>query len=916
MSQQTSKPWSHKQQCYKAWRPIGVTCSLIISSGFYTGVSTAGFDTPKNASRSAIAAMVALSNVTGNGTVAGAKGGHAPINSVHKNGSHTSNPLLNLTGKNSPNKQKQNPQQLIKLDSSHPSNPRNSSSYRSKNSREPAPSKPHPRSRRQVAKPTAPIPLSSPQDFTALNCSQNYQQTATIRFPSEGATPFPACNSSNPFTGQYKSSSFGLENLHINKPGRASIFGDVSGADIQVNLFNVSIQGTGTSGAVASVAFGKASHISMSGEQISVEGSDSYEDVGGGAGFGGVGFALDQTECEINARSSGDFSHTGAGIGQPTGSITQTRINATVRTSGTSSDTAVGAGRALWRASLTQKGINGRVQSVGPFSDAGGGFGEVIGRGHTLRQTAVNLQVNATQGAYGSAFGLLGQDSDIKLWLYSGDAGGIPVCGAIRSNGQVNGFVDTAGYNAVATKCLGTAGDFRILNSTQREDWYTIHGTLCTPGKKRNGSCHSPHEQLLTLASGGGGTNGGAVYLVSEQRYPFRNSSDNQGLVHIVRLQREGNGSGNSTTLTLDQTFGVNGLVLLHAPTTPENRTLLRGLPVSQQTNGTHLTSLYALPSLSVNTSSTNSSSNSIAANSTAPTGVALVRFPLSVWNNRGVDIETYPDLPGRPFLLEQDDGTGERVWMWEQRPGPAPVNRLTRNQLTGGRFTEEQAFDLGMTAFPGHKIIAVNKDNHYVYVARRNDSDLQLERYELATGELDGWEGSGQLPSGTAGGQYALSISKQPVNGSYEQIRLDLHPLETASVPGSSEATGLRVLVPEYGGDAELTFFTPERIVADRFVMPAAGTGSSATPQSNTTPHSTTAPGNSAGAIAGGVAAATTFIGGEVACAIGCGCAYKHRNAIKKRWQHWRKSSQTWKPQRAAAQEDRFEILQETYDD
>ena len=126
--------------------------------------------------------------------------------------------------------------------------------------------------------------------------------------------------------------------------------------------------------------------------------------------------------------------------------------------------------------------------------------------------------------------------------------------------------------------------------------------------------------------------------------------------------------------------------------------------------------------------------------------------------------------------------------WMWEKTSGQASVNRLVRNQLTDGSFTEEQTFDLDMTAFPNHNIIAVNKDKDYVYVARRNITDLQLERYDLATGELDGWEGSAQLPSGTANGQYALSISTQPVNSSYSQIRLDLHPLETATVTGSGQ--------------------------------------------------------------------------------------------------------------------------------
>ena len=85
--------------------------------------------------------------------------------------------------------------------------------------------------------------------------------------------------------------------------------------------------------------------------------------------------------------------------------------------------------------------------------------------------------------------------------------------------------------------------------------------------------------------------------------------------------------------------------------------------------------------------------------------------------------------------------------------------------------------------------------------------------------------------------------ISTQPVNSSYSQIRLDLHPLETATVTGSGQPTALRVQVPEFGGDAELTFFTPERIVADRFIMPTASTSTSAaTPQpiptKNTTSH------------------------------------------------------------------------------
>ena len=248
-------------------------------------------------------------------------------------------------------------------------------------------------------------------------------------------------------------------------------------------------------------------------------------------------------------------------------------------------------------------------------------------------------------------------------------------------------------------------------------------------------------------------------------------------------------------------------------------------------------------------------------------------------------------------------------------------MNRLIRNQLTEGRFTEEQAFDLDITAFPGFNIIAVNKDKDYVYVARRNDSDLQLERYDLTTGYLDGWVGSAQLPSGTANGQYALSISTQPVNSSYSQIRLDLHPLDTATVTGSGQPTALRVQLSEFGGDAELSFFTPERIVADRFIMPTASTSASGTSTSAATPQPTpTTPpigsyraGDVAGAFFGGVAATTAAAAG---CGIAGGCAYKHRNVIKKKWKHRHKNTPHWKQEQATAEQGRLAMQQGTNND
>ncbi len=611
--------------------------------------------------------------------------------------------------------------------------------------------------------------------------------------------------------------------------------------------------------------------------------------VGGGVGFGGGRSTLLQSESDISVTTStGPNNHisnwcTGAGAGCSNRfSLSQTDVNAKVSASGAFGSAGIGVGEGF-QTSVTQKGVNGSVKTTGWVAHAGGGFGSAIGWDNSLSQTAVNFEIGRASSGYGSAFGYLGAASriDIRLWLYSGDARGIPVCGAIDGYAWISGFADTAAYNADATTCLGTAGGFQILNSTGGDDWRTIHETLCKPDVKRDTSCHSPHEQLLTMASGGEDS----VYLVSEQRYPYRKTSDNLGLVRIVRLQREGNGSGNSTTLVHDNTFGEHGSVLLNASTNQENRTLLRGLPVSQRVSDTHLTSLYALPP-----SFTNTSSNASSSKNTVQTGVALVRFPLTEGNT--VEIETYPQLPGRPYFLEQNE-TSERVWMWEQTSGQNPVNRLTRNQLIDGSFIEEQIFDLNMTEFPDHKIIAVNKDNEYVYVARRNDSDLTLEGYELTTGELDNWEKSVNLLSGTEDGQYALSISTHQVNSGYSQKRFDFYPLETALVPGSDNATGLRVLVPEYGGEAELTFFTPERIVADRFATPDPST-------------------IIGGAVAGGVAL-TGAVAGTIA-----GAAYKCKDKMKKRERKKREALNAryrkrpgWKKDQEAAQQEKFEMQQ-----
>ena len=165
-------------------------------------------------------------------------------------------------------------------------------------------------------------------------------------------------------------------------------------------------------------------------------------------------------------------------------------------------------------------------------------------------------------------------------------------------------------------------------------------------------------------------------------------------------------------------------------------------------------------------------------------------------------------------------------------------------------------------------------------------------------------------------------------VNSSYSQIRLDLHPLDTATVTGSGQPTALRVQLSEFGGDAELTLFTPERIVADRFIMPTESTStlgmsststlgtstSAATPQPTpTTPPIGSCRGDVAGAFFGGVAATTAVAAG---CGIAGGCAYKHRKAIQKKWKHRHKNAPHWKQEQVAAEQGRLAMQQGTNND
>ena len=147
----------------------------MITSGFYSSASTAGFDTAKNASMTPIVAMVALSNASGNGTAVGAKGGYKPINGTHGNGTYLAS--IHAPGKNTSGIARQRHKKTGLFNPNHPSAPGNSSSERSRNSRESAFGQSTSRRRRQA------------EPGTFVGCSPrfatSYQQKATIDFSHE-----------------------------------------------------------------------------------------------------------------------------------------------------------------------------------------------------------------------------------------------------------------------------------------------------------------------------------------------------------------------------------------------------------------------------------------------------------------------------------------------------------------------------------------------------------------------------------------------------------------------------------------------------------------------------------------------------------------------------------------------------------
>ncbi len=214
---------------------IGVACLFSICSGLYSDLSTAGFNNTANRGATNLTAMIALTNATGNGSATGAKGGYAQIN-----GTHAATSSKNISGRGIPDTRKPRQKTLSLLNPGHPSGPGNSSSSRGKHRRESSSYKSASRSRRQAGEP---VPLSSSQNFTSppFDCSRDYKQTATIDFSQSTPSASPLCNVSHPFTGEYASGAFGLENLTISKQGKASVFGRLRGADVQVNLFNVTL---------------------------------------------------------------------------------------------------------------------------------------------------------------------------------------------------------------------------------------------------------------------------------------------------------------------------------------------------------------------------------------------------------------------------------------------------------------------------------------------------------------------------------------------------------------------------------------------------------------------------------------------------------------------------------------------------
>ena len=394
-----------------------------------------------------------------------------------------------------------------------------------------------------------------------------------------------------------------------------------------------------------------------------------------------------------------------------------------------------------------------------------------------------NNQMNITGAQRTSAFITTdtGRNSQgIRLLLYSGglrDNKNTPVCPG-SANLPVTGLVDIAGYNVDAESC---PTELIRLNSTQPDDWHHLQQTFCEYAAcTEDTSCHYPNEELLAVVPAGND----ALWLVTRQRYPSNPELNRVSPVRISRFLVNDTGTG----ISPDNSFGAEGVHVL-APSLFNTEPLPDTPPVARIIDQNRLILLYAIPENKE---------------------VLLAFFLLSRVTGDKYDTFALCELSGQLVLLSQDTEEGRSyLWMREQADGSDTLVRYPF--IISKRFrVPDTAYNLTNTDYPDATVIGLGADFQWLYIARRQDSNVVVERIDLITAQRDNWSATLEdIP-------VAINSTGLPYRLEPAGNQLYLVPVEEGVLQPEFSATPLafRVDWPQYGGCAQWVAYSPRSVM------------------------------------------------------------------------------------------------------
>ncbi len=651
-------------------------------------------------------------------------------------------------------------------------------------------------------------------NFTKIgdNCGGHYRLVEDIDLTNR--TGFPLCTQSyNPFRGSLKSEGHTIQGLHVNNTGAASfevdagLFGYMNGATVDVHLVNPRVIGRRAGALAAQMDSDNQVHIVNSGGYV--EGISDVLSVSAGMVAGlvtGDDNWINQTSGTTEPFTvrafppAGFFGHAGGGLGNIRG-----RNNTLIQT-GLSLDAQAlscaggGAGCLYDAQNTTLRQASGHMVVMADL--AGGGVGAVVRSGYThITQTDVDLEITGFER--GAGIGATGIEShNIMANLISGtNNDNLSALSDLSQSKVISGLVDTAGYPPNNTQ---PSGNMLSLNTTRPQNWTAAQQAFCeqTPCDQST-TCHYPNEQLHTLVPVGNDS----LLLVSRQRYPFNAQSDQQGLVRMTRLNRNG------TELRADDTFGHNG-TRLYSPSDSNTALPPPGALVGQLVNGTHLITLYA-------------------SNHSAGSGIMSL-FPM-IDSEGGSDTcgagdggacfqtASLAGLAGEAVLMtgeSEPDNIG--VWMRSrtetcdvlrysvvQFPRDSSVPLLPNTTPTVQPIAKNaEEYNLYVTDFPDSPVVGLGADKNWLYIARRNQTDITLERFDRVDQRLDcqattRLENVPEPASNTTDAlAYNLKIHNNQVLLVPRQTLVD-YITSGVSQP-QPQPQALRVELPQYGGCAQ----------------------------------------------------------------------------------------------------------------